>query len=97
MAIPISFKSARIIQVYDELSDEIFQLLVINKKRLSFVPGKASKPGVGDLNRVLFDDEEIGLPQPEEYEVVNGVAKRHANARLQTSLTPGRLNSSFTP
>jgi len=92
LSIPVNSKSARIIQVYDELSAEVFRLMVIEKKNLSFVPGKASKPTVAASNSVLFDDEEIGLPQPEGDEVtVNGVAKRHGDARLQTSLTPEGL------
>lgn len=92
LSIPVNSKSARIIQVHDELSAEVFRLLVIEKKNLSFVPGKSSKPTVAASNSVLFDDEEIGLPQPEGDEVtVNGVAKRHGDARLQTSLTPEGL------
>jgi hypothetical protein len=92
LSIPVNSKSARIVQVYDELRAEIFRLLVVEKKGLSFVPGKASKSRLTASNPELFDDQEIGLPQPEEDEAtVNGVAKRHGDARLQTSLTPEGL------
>ena len=92
LSIPINSKSARIIQVYDELSVEVFRLLVTDKKRLSFLPGKATKPAAVTSSPELFDDEELGLPQPEYDEVgVNGIASRHSDPRLQTSLTPEGL------
>ena len=92
LSIPVNSKSARIIQVYDELSVEIFRLLVTDKKRLSFLPGKATKPAAVTSSPELFDDEELGLPQPEDDEVgVNGIASRHSDPRLQTSLTPEGL------
>ena len=92
LSIPVNSKSARIIQVYDELSDEVFRLLVGEKKGLSFLPGKAGKPAPGTESSELFDNEEIGLPQPEDdEETVNGVPKRHADQRLQTALTPEGL------
>jgi very-short-patch-repair endonuclease len=92
LSIPVNSKSARMVQVYDELSDAVFHLLVSEKKGLSFLPGKAAKSAPGTETSELFDDEEIGLPQPEEDEViVAGVAKRHADHRLQTSLTPEGL------
>jgi hypothetical protein len=92
LSIRVNSKSARIVKVYDELSAEVFRLLVIEKKGLSFVPGKASKSRVAASNPELFDDDGIGLPQPEEDEVtVNGVAKRHGDVRLQTALTPEGL------
>src|ERR1041385_3508778 len=92
LSIPVNSKSARIIQVYDELSVEIFRLLVTDKKRLSFLPGKATKSAAVTSSPELFDDEELGLPQPEDDEVgVNGIASRHSDPRLQTSLTPEGL------
>ena len=92
LSIPVNSKSARIIQVYDELSAEVFRLLVTEKRRLSFIPGKASKPAATTSGSELFDDEEFGLPQPEHDEAgVNGIASRHSDPRLQTSLTPEGL------
>ncbi len=92
LSIPVNSKSARIIQVYDELSAEVFRRLVTDKRRLSFLPGKAIKPAATTSSPELFDDEELGLPQPEYDEVaVNGIASRHSDPRLQTSLTPEGL------
>src|SRR5258706_6174289 len=91
LSIPVNSKSARIIQVYDELSSEVFRLLVTEKKSLSFLPGKQGKEPPANTAQ-LFEDEEIGLPQPEEDEVlINGVAKRHTDLMLQTALTPEGL------
>src|ERR1043166_3045299 len=60
LSIPVTSKSARIVQVYDERSVEIFRLLVTDKKRLVFLPGKAAKPATAPPSPELFDDEEIG-------------------------------------
>lgn len=91
LAIPVNSNSARIIQVYDELSAEVFRLLVNEKKALSFLPGKQSKQSQ-NTDSQLFDDEEIGLPQPEEYEESGtGTARRHQDLRLQTALSPEGL------
>jgi hypothetical protein len=91
LSIPVNSKSARIIQVYDELSAEVFRMLVNEKKALSFLHGKQTKqPESTDTQ--LFDDEEIGLPQPEEQEESGtGTARRHQDLRLQTALSPEGL------
>ena len=92
LSIPVNSKSARIIRVYDELSVEVFRMLVTDKRRLSFLPGKATKSAATTSSPELFDDEELGLPQPKYEEVgVNGIASRHSDPRLQTSVTPEGL------
>lgn len=91
LSIPVNSKSARIIQVYDELSAEVFRLLVNEKKSLSFLPGKQTKKS-DNTDSPLFDDEEIGLPQPDEDEDLGtGIAKRYVDLRLQTALSPEGL------
>ncbi|MGI8782105.1 MAG: DUF3320 domain-containing protein [Acidobacteriota bacterium] len=98
LSIPVNSKSARIVQVHDELSEQLFRLLVVEKKTLSFLPGQQAR-GVQ-----LFDtdgspetgtdlkDEEIGLPQPEnDEEPTIGLARRHVDTRLQTTLSPEGL------
>lgn len=40
LSIPIDSKAARIIQVRDELSEQVFRLLVTDKKTFSFLPGR---------------------------------------------------------
>jgi very-short-patch-repair endonuclease len=102
LSIPVGSKSARVIHIYDELSSEIFRLLVGEKKAFGFLPGK--KPETtqesGDLisgttqpsQDGAGDDDEIGLSPPDEDDDKNtGLAKRHVDSRLQTSLTPEGL------
>ncbi len=95
LSIPVSYKSARIIEVHDEVSEEVYRLLVTEKKSLSFLPGRRSKVVAGGAHPTVgtHDEEEIGLPQPEEEEPdsATGIAKRHSDSRLQTTLSPFHL------
>jgi hypothetical protein len=91
LSIPVNSKTARIIQIYDELSAEVFRLLVNEKKALSFLPGKQTKQADSPASQ-LFDDEEIGLPQPDEDgDPGTGIARRYVDLRLQTALSPEGL------
>jgi very-short-patch-repair endonuclease len=91
LSIPINSKAARIVLVHDELSSEVFRLLVNEKKSLSFVPGSETKHAEIP-NSQLFNDEEIGLPEPGEDELLaTGIARRHTDLRLQTALSPEKL------
>jgi len=90
LSIPKS-KSARTIQIQDELSEEVFRLLVIEKKALNFLPGKKTDKSDDQLN--LAADGAVGedvdnLPQPDEVE--ESVAEEPIRCRtgLQTALTP---------
>ena len=95
LSIPVNSKAARIVQVHDELSDQVYRLLVEEKKSLSFLAGR--EPSKGKTQQASVpqgdtDDEEIGLPQPEEDGVlIDGIPKRHVDLRLQTSLSPEGL------
>ena len=95
LSIPVGSESARVIQVYDELSDQIFRLLVTEKKSLSFLPGcqSNSPEALTDANASENENEEIGLPQPDDENGATGLAKRHVDARLQTALSPERLQA----
>jgi hypothetical protein len=85
--IPRSAKSAQTLEIIDELSDEVFRLLVGGGKPFNFLPGK-SATGAEEA-----DEEEISeLAQPEDDAVdERGLANRHADTRLQTRLTPAGL------
>lgn len=97
LSIPVDSKSARIVQVRDELSEQVFRLLVTDKKSLSFRPGgkkEVNLPGLEmDAQKYVGEvEEEIGLPQPEdEMDESTGLAKRHVDLRLQTALSPEGL------
>ncbi len=98
LSIPVGSKSARVVQVYDELSDQVFRLLVTEKKLLSFLPGRKSQgmeagTAGGDV-ALSGDDDEIGLPQPDDEDArAAGPAKRHVDARLQSALSTEGLQT----
>ena len=93
LSIPVNSKSARIVEVHDELSEQVFRLLVSEKKSLSFRPGQQTKaensPNLFNAeNTNGTDDDEAGLPQPDDEEnAAPGLAKRHVDSRLQTALS----------
>ncbi|MHC4562117.1 MAG: DUF3320 domain-containing protein [Planctomycetota bacterium] len=78
---------SRTIEVVDELSEEMFRILVTDQKPMSFLPSKTlAKGGVSEEG--LFE----GMSQPEEEEVDEyGVPKRHTDSRLQTKLSSEQL------
>lgn len=66
LSIPVNSKSARIVQVYNEQSEQIFRLLVSEKKSLSFLPGRKTKIDNTKSDMVNDEDEEeVDLPQPD--------------------------------
>ncbi len=92
---PRSSKSARSIEIVDEVSSEIFRMLVREGRVFTFLAGKAARAGDEAEAAGLQDDEveEItDLAQPED-DVADdrGVFSRHADTRLQTRLTPKGL------
>lgn len=92
LSIPVNSKSARIVQVHNENSEQIFRLLVSEKKSMSFLPGRQAKADETQPTSSSEDEEEIDLPQPdEEVDPATGLAKSHVDLRLQTSLTPEGL------
>jgi hypothetical protein len=89
---PRSGKSAKILEVVDERSSEVFRILVQDGRAMTFLPGKAAPGGAG-VEANEDDQEEIAeLAQPEDDGLdERGVANRHADNRLQTRLTPAGL------
>ncbi len=87
---PRGASQGRKIEVVDELSDEVFRLLVRERKAMSFLPG-AEEPEGG----AVVDTSTL-LAQPEETAVVadDGTPDpRHVDLRLQTRLTSERLQA----
>ena len=99
LSIPVGSRSARVVQVYDELSSEVFRLLVSEKKSFSFLSGRPATTGSASNGASAdagaeADAEEIGLPQPDdEEEGGTGMTKRRVDARLQTALSPEGLQA----
>lgn len=92
---PRSSKTARSIEIVDEKSAEIFQMLVRDGKTFTFAAGKAARSGdeqESDSLQADDPDEIVDLAQPEDDTIDDrGVAGRHADTRLQTRLTPKGL------
>lgn len=103
ISIPVKSKSARIIEIKDELSAQVFKVLIEDKKSFSFLPGLPSRKekeetvpveGSTEVSKQEQEEEEIGLPQPEEeIDETTGLPKKHVDSRLQTGLTPEGLQS----
>ncbi|MGD9807754.1 MAG: DUF3320 domain-containing protein [Deferribacterales bacterium] len=75
------------IEIVDEKSDSIFDIMVAHGKKMSFIP----------LPEELIDDEngetDIGLllEQPEEIIDARGYADRHYDSKLQTKMSSDKL------
>ena len=90
--IPQNSKQAKIIEVVDELSAEVFRLIIKENRALSFLGGKEKNEEANtdyNLNLEKDIDTDLGeLPQPENDEAdERGISKRHSDHRLQTLLT----------
>ena len=91
---PRSSKGAKAVEVVDEVSTEVFRLIVGETRPFTFLAGKAAAA----VDRVdgeapPEDSDEIeDLAQPED-DVADdrGVFSRHTDTRLQTRLTPKGL------
>ncbi len=82
-------KSSRL-EIVDELSAEVFRLLVLEKKAMTFLPGEEEPES--DEQDSEDNGDSIHLHQPDDETVAaNGVAQRHADARLQTALASETL------
>jgi len=92
LSIPSKAQSARVLHIHDELSEQIFRLLVEDKKSLSFLPAPQSVQVDAEQNGSSVEHSGFALPQPEDEEdSETGLAKRHIDLRLQTSLSSERL------
>ena len=80
LSIPVHAKSARLVHVVDEKSNQVYRLLVTEKKTLSFLASEKAEEAT--------DRPEQGLPQPEEEA---DQVQRLMDLRLQTTLTPEGL------
>ena len=80
LSIPQSGRS-KLIRVEDELSKEVLRMLVLERKKFSFL--------AGDEEEDEEESDELGLlPQPDDDEEMDdrGVAARHTDTKLQTRL-----------
>jgi len=90
LSVPRKSKTAKLVEVQDELSAEVFRLLVRDGKNFTFLAGNETNI---DADGQDNDDPDFApLPQPGDDEAdARGVAKRHSDTRLQTALTSKAL------
>ena len=83
---PIGKERAKQLTVEDELSDEVFKILYLQGKTMTFQPAKDDVPAGSDDE----DDESVFLPT-EDIDPDATVAARHSDKKLQTRLNADRL------
>lgn len=80
------------VEVVDELSQEVFRILVTERRPMTFLATKSSADATDDAEVDLLDFLPQQLPQPGDEESEDeAVAQRHKDTRLQTGLTSERL------
>ena len=94
LSMPVESKSARMVHVRDEESDEVFRLLVREKKTMAFLssPEKRGEKKTGDLKRTEDEEAEdfTWLDEAGENDTIDaatGKAGSHVDTRLQTALS----------
>ena len=95
---PLGSKTARLVQVFDEKSTEVYRTLVQDHKQMTFLPGTK-----GPVTEQLFILQQDRIPDPDEEELADlpipqdneldfkGRARRHVDTKLQTRLTQEKL------
>ena len=71
----------------DELADEVFKILMVDKRKMGFLPSSVDEDPAVDF----AEANGRGLSQPEETEAANEneIAERHLDDKLQTNLKDG--------
>ena len=83
---PLGSSRAKIVEIRDELSDEVFRILVRDLKAMTFLP--AADDAEED------DQEPLALPQPDEDDLLgDGPAAHHVDTKLQTGLSSTKLQT----
>ncbi|MDP9412894.1 MAG: DUF3320 domain-containing protein [Pseudomonadota bacterium] len=84
--VPMRTRNVRTIEIVDERAAEVHRLLT-DGKGLSFLPGRM----LSDEERAELAEDDVetgGIPQPDDEDLdERGLARRHADLRLQTKLT----------
>ena len=81
---PLRNPRAKQLRIVDELSDEVFRLLVTEKRKMSFLSVPEAKGTDADEDAV--DDGQLVYVPPADDEVkVGGLAARHTDLNLQTN------------
>lgn len=89
-------KTAKHIEIIDELSAQVYRLLVQESKVFTFVPGRVSKADVALEEAEETDEIPLSqLEQPDERDEVDstGLRARHVDTKLQTRLSTKGLQT----
>ncbi|MDA8445813.1 DUF3320 domain-containing protein [Paracidovorax valerianellae] len=90
-------KTAKHIEIVDELSEHVYRLLVQDSKVFTFVPGRLSKADAIEDGKSVDDGDEIPLSQlaqpDEEADHSSGLNARHVDTKLQTRLSAKGLQT----
>ncbi len=91
LSLPRESSAGRIVHVHDELSEELFRLLVREQKSLTLAAGRESA-AAEDGAAGGTASELVELPKSDPADVdAEGVAARHRDLKLQTRLTSESL------
>lgn len=89
-------KTAKHIEIIDELSAQVYRLLVQESKVFTFVPGRVSKADVALEEAEEKDEIPLSLlDQPDESDEADstGPRSRHVDTKLQTRLSTKGLQT----
>lgn len=88
----LTSKRSRQVRVVDELADQVFRILLHQKREMTFAPGRGVQTEDEDA------DPDYGTWAPPEHDGPgsDGVASRHRDTALQTQLTAEGLQKRLT-
>lgn len=80
---PLLNARAKQLRVFDELSDEVFKLLVNQKRKMSFLPVPETEAN-GEDDEAIDDGQLVFLPPPDDVVEDGELAARYTDLNLQT-------------
>ena len=82
-----SARSSRL-DIVDELADEVFRILVTEKRKMTFLPTpEPDQAEAGEIEDAPDIDADLwAFVQPDDDDELPGIADRHADAKLQTKI-----------
>jgi very-short-patch-repair endonuclease len=91
----LTARRAQQVRVVDELADEVFKMLLVHKRDMTFAPGRGlenEEEDAADPDYATWIPPENSAPRSEE----GGIALRHRDNILQTSLSAEGLQKRLT-
>jgi very-short-patch-repair endonuclease len=92
----LTSRRAQQVRIVDELADEVFKTLIVHKREMTFAPGRGlaseEEDGAEDPDYAVWIPPESSAPSAAE----GGIASRHRDNILQTSLSAEGLQKRLT-